>query len=236
MAERPIFVPTIIGSPLVQIHPVDFEWFPGLATSQARRSIASLHDRVKSQLGIERVLEISTKSHQPLGVKLSSFNLLITTKKYEQRFSVECAYQASKVFERGGPFLDLLKRSSMEAKRDKRLRSHGRLLAFRFFGETWVLKPRTAFYDWLYLSALCSHPDLAQEVLGYQAFSDIAFNPERSINCQAYAAALFVSLNNRGISTSALLRDRAAYLDLVSKAEVPTQSAGATLQQSIDLD
>lgn len=33
----------------------------------------------------------------------------------------------------------------------------------------------------------------------YDGFTDIEFNPEKSINCQARAAALFVSLSRRGL-------------------------------------
>ena len=32
----------------------------------------------------------------------------------------------------------------------------------------------------------------------FQGFSDIAFNPDRSLNCQARAVALFVSLSKNG--------------------------------------
>lgn len=38
----------------------------------------------------------------------------------------------------------------------------------------------------------------------YAGSSDIAFNPARSLNCQAHAAALYVSLRERGLLTTAL--------------------------------
>lgn len=220
MAVRPIFVPSPTGSTLVRTHMIDFQWYPGMALSQAQKSVDSLHQEGRRALNVDRILEISSKSREALGVKLSAFNLMIRTVRYNREFSLECAYQASKVFERGGPFTDLLDRKSIEAKRDPRLNQFGRLIKFRFFGSEWDLEPRTAFYDWLYLNALYKQPELAEEVITYRAFSDIAFNPERSINCQAYAAALYVSLHERGLLTPSLLKDKAAYLDVIKSAKV----------------
>lgn len=213
MANRPIFSPSFNGPLLVSTHYVEFQWFPGMAKSQAQKSIDSLHENAKRDLGVSRVLEISSKSKDDAGIQLSAFNLMITTKN-GRRFSLECAYQASKVFQRGGPFVDLLDVSSIDAKRDERLTRCGRLIKFRFFNVDWDLEPRTAFYDWLYINALHKQADLADVVLNHRAFSDIAFNPERSINCQAYAAALYVSLHERGLLAEAL-EDKARYLQII---------------------
>lgn len=220
MAKRPVFVPRIKGPALVTTHYVEFQWFPGMAISQAQKSIASLHEATRQQLQIQRVLEISSKSVQQIGVRLSAFNLMIKTARYGHEFSVECAYQSSKVFEHGGPFPDLLEKRSADAKRDPRLNEHGRLVKFRFFGVDWDVEPRTAFYDWLYINALHRQSELAEEVVGFEAFTDIAFNPERSLNCQAYSAALYVSLHSRGLLTEALFGDRSAYLNLIAGATV----------------
>lgn len=234
MAIRPIFSPSITGKLLVATRHVDFEWFPGMAMSQSRKSIASLHQAARKQLGVSDILEISSKSPTELGVSLSAFNLMIRTVKYEREFSLECAYQASKVFERGGPFVDLLNVKSIEAKRDPRLNQHGRLIKFRFFGVDWPLIPRTAFYDWLYINALHKRPELAEQVLTYRAFSDIAFNPERSINCQAYAAALYVSLCERGLLTDELLRDQRTYLCVIDTGSVSNAHEDTEVQARFD--
>ena len=53
------------------------------------------------------------------------------------------------------------------------------------------LEPRTFFYDWLYVSALAGRPELVNELEHRAAFTDIEFNPKRSINCQAHSVALF---------------------------------------------
>ncbi len=234
MATRPIFSPSLEGKLLVVTRHVEFEWFPGMSMSQSRKSIASLHQAAQSLMGVSEVLEISSKSPIELGVYLSAFNLMIKTVKYEREFSLECAYQASKVFERGGPFADLLNVKSIEAKRDPRLNQHGRLTKFRFFGVEWPLVPRTAFYDWLYINALHKHPELAEQVLKYSAFSDIAFNPEKSINCQAYAAALYVSLCKRGLLSDELLKDQGTYLSVINTGSVSNAHEDTDAQARFD--
>lgn len=213
MAERPIFVPVLSGSKLVRTWDISFEWYPGMAVKQAQKSIDSLHASAKQRIAVDKVLEISSKSKDPRGVKLSAFNLMINTKRYNQTFSVECAYQSAKVFEHGGPYKDLRERTSREAKLDPRLKASGRLLKFQFFDVEWGLEPKSAFYDWLYINALHNAPDLADYVLEHRAFSDIAFNPEKSLNCQAYSAALYVALHERGLLTDSVLRRKESYLD-----------------------
>ena len=43
-----------------------------------------------------------------------------------------------------------------------------------------------------------------EHMLGYDAFTDIEFNPQKSINCQAEAAAVYVSLRKQGLLEEAL--------------------------------
>ena len=47
-------------------------------------------------------------------------------------------------------------------------------------------------------------PELAAAVETYDAFTDIEFNPERSLNCQARSAALYRSLVHAGKLEEAL--------------------------------
>lgn len=236
MAERPIFTPSLTGPSLVWTHSVEFQWFPGMAKSQAQKSIDSLHHAACKHLNVPKVLEISSKSRSLDGVALSAFNLMIKTVKYGREFSVECGYQSSKVFENGGPYADLRSGTSLDAKRDPRLNESGKLKGYRLFDVDWKLEPRTAFYDWLYINALHKHPALAAAVLEYRAFSDIAFNPERSINCQGYAAALYVSLSERGLLTSDLLRDRESYLAVIGGMKVSNAHEDTVTQDSFQFD
>ncbi|MDP9315342.1 MAG: hypothetical protein M3R24_31515 [Chloroflexota bacterium] len=201
MAQRPIFTPQIEGSQLWREVLVTFEWFPGFAVSQMQKSIKSLHTAA-GEKGIAPVLDISSKSTEALGVKLSAFNLKL--ERNRMTLTVEAAYQGSKVFEHGGPYTDLYAASSRDAKTDARIRQSGDLVAFDFMAERWPLNPSSAFYDWLYISALRCNPLLSDALLSYQGFSDIAFNPAKSWNCQARAAALYVSLHARGLVDEAL--------------------------------
>lgn len=232
MAQRPIYLPSTDGPFLVQTRLVEFQWHAGLAVSQKQKSIAALHVAACALDGIERLLEISSKSPEPLGVALSAFNLSFTTRKQARRLSVECAFQGSKVFERGGPYLELLEMPSREAKKDPRLQQSGRLLGFSFFGENWPLEPQTAFYDWLYLNALHKQPELAGQLLDYSAFTDIEFNPERSLNCQAYSVALYVALHRRRQLEHAL-SSRQAFLELLAGCELSNARDNAAIQPGL---
>lgn len=214
MAQRPIFIPHLNGSLLVRTISVTFDWFPGLSVSQKQRSIESLHAAARQLPGVDNVLEVSSKSKERLGNALSAFNLTLPNSVQPGGLSVECAFQGSKVFEQGGPYSDIYGMSSREAKRDNRLRTSGRLTGFRFLGLDWPLEPQTAFYDWLYISALGQDAVLTERLADYSAFTDIEFNPEKSINCQAYAVALYVSLRRRGILEAVAL-DKDAFLHFV---------------------
>lgn len=215
MAKRPIFLPTPHEYPFVSELSIEFTWHAGFAKSQAQKCIKSLHTAAAA-MGIEPVLEISSKSAEPLGVELSAFNLMFHTKC--QSMSVESAFQGSKVFQNDGPFQDLYKVSSRQAKTDQRLKNSGSIIGFRFYEKGFPTKPLTAFYDWLYISALIQNQTLADELEQYQAFTDIAFNPKRSWNCQARSAALFVSLRQMDV-LELVADDVAYYLQFVTQTE-----------------
>ncbi len=203
MAKRPIFIPNDNQSSFVTERILEFEWSPGMSKSQKQKSIRSLHE-ISENLAISPVLEISSKSENPLGVQLSAFNLMITTRKLNKIFSVESAFQSSKIFEKGGPYTDLLNKSSLEAKKDIRLKESGNLIGFSFFGRDYPINPRTIFYDWLYVNAINQNPKLGDEIIYYKGFTDIEFNPKKSINCQAYSAALYCSLRRKNLLNKAL--------------------------------
>ena len=218
MARRPIFLANRDGGALVEEDLVDFEWHPGLSFQQKQRSVDSLHDAA-GKLGIEPVLEVSSKSRSEVGVALSAFNLSFDAGE-AGRLTVEAAFQGSKVFEEGGPYRDMYGLPGRQIKRDERLKNSGPLVGFDFEGEAWGLKPRTAFYDWLYVNALSRRPDLAEEVLVYAGFSDIEFNPKKSINCQARSVATYVALRERHLLERALT-DKGAFLNMLNEGVVP---------------
>jgi hypothetical protein len=234
MAERPLFIPASEGHALVRTKHVEFQWFPGMAASQKQKSVDSLHAAACKLPGISKVLEVSSKSREELGVALSAFNLTFTTVKHNRTLSVECAYQGSKVFERGGPFVDIFGMTSREAKKDERLHSFGRLTGFRFFGTDWGLEPQTAFYDWLYINALKKQHRVTEQLLEYSAFTDIEFNPERSINCQAYSVALYISLHKRCLLEEAT-SSKEAFLRTVGNAAISNARQDETVQGGLRL-
>lgn len=197
MAERPIFIPDPSSPRLLSEKLVPFTWNPGLAPIQKKKNITALHASA-AEMGYAPILECSTKSDEVLGQRLSAFNLKVET-DLSGTITLECAFQGSKVFERGGPYTDLFCADSREARKDARLKSSGRLIGFRFEGQEFPLTPQTAFYDWLFIRSLFPHRDYLRRLEKYAGFSDIEFNPERSINCQARAAAIFASLQVRGI-------------------------------------
>ena len=215
MANRPIFTPDFNGFPYVVSKDIEFKWYPGFAKSQMQKSIASLHEAAKKQ-GIEPILEISGKSASHLGVSLSAFNLPLRISN-GTKMSVECAYQGSKVFENGGPYHDLYQVKSRDAKTDERLKNSGKLIGFNFCGEDFPIEPKTVFYDWLYINGLYQNKkDLIQELDTFQGFSDIVFNPNRSLNCQARAAALYVSLSKNGLIDEQMFSDIDYYLTVLT--------------------
>ena len=211
MARRPVFVPDS-DKPYVSEVSLDFEYFPGSSIQQKQRSVASLHASYVARFPSLRVLEVSSKSERDIGVQLSAFNVMI---EYPGRgsYSVECAFQASKVFLHGGPFVDLFNASSRAAKSDRRLRESGKLVGFKYFEHEFPLEPKTYFYDWLYASALCRDDKLVEQVMMFDAFTDIEHNPERSINCQARSVAKVVGLARAGLLADALQSPR-AFLEL----------------------
>src|SRR5690606_28824509 len=129
--------------------------------------------------------------------------------------SVESIIQSSKVFSNGGPYKDIMDMRSREAKKDERLQKSGNLIAFDYRDTRWELEPKTAFYDWIYLNALNLNDELKHQALEYDAFTDIEFNPQKSINCQAYSIALFVALTRRNLLVDGFIPPKDEFIKIV---------------------
>lgn len=204
MAHRLVFTPKLTF-PWFKETPVTFDWVPGLAKSQAQKSIRNLHDSARKELKVERILEVSTKSEDILGQQLSAFNLKIS--RGAHRSSLESTYQASKLFDRNLQFIDLLDVDALTAKTDPRLRNSGRLTGFRFENQLFKLLPSPNFYDYLYVRALLES-GFHEKIVNFQAFTDHAFSGTgkvelgKSVNCQARSLAIFIGiLEARNIET-----------------------------------
>lgn len=198
MANRPVFA-VKMSAPYYTAVDVEFNYAGGFSLSQMRKNISSIHGIYTRRFPDERVLEISSKSEKEEGVRLSAFNLTKYVPSIGRAIPVERIFQGGKKFRYGGPFTDLYEVSSRDAKGDDRLTSSGELVAFCFEGQEYPLNPKTAFYDWIYINALLENEELANTLLQYDAFTDIVFNPNKSVNCQAKAAAVFVSLGRLGL-------------------------------------
>jgi len=230
LAVRPIFIPKSSDHVLVEEKQLKFDWFPGFAVSQKQKSIEALHTEAKKH-SIFPILEVSTKSMDPAGASFSAFRLKV--EHSELGFiPLECAFQGSKVFAHGGPYTDLYSVKPIEAKKDPRIKSSGLLEGFQFEGDFWNLIPQSAFYDFLYLNSLRLNPDLINVLLKYKAFSDIEFNPKKSINCQARSCALAVSLKHRN-NFESTISNKMLFLHYLTEhgygKSKPSSNAQATL-------
>jgi len=213
MANRPIFIPFFTQDHLVKEINFEFKWNSGFAPVQKKKNIAALHESAKN-FGFTPLLEVSSKSEILLGQRLSAFNLKIETEI--GKISVESAFQGSKVFEKGGPYTDLYMKTPKEAKTDHRLKSSGKLVEFDFMGSKWPIIPKTSFYDWLYIKSLYPHRDYLKKLFKYKGFTDIEFNPKKSINCQARTCALLLSLIDLNLLEEAM-KSKSKFIKIVSK-------------------
>lgn len=228
MASRPVFIPVSEGRPGVRTETVSFAWHAGLSKQQKQKNVDAIHEAVqKAYPDLVRPLEISSKSRTETGVALSAFNLGVASAKSKGFVCVESLYQASKVFAGAGPFPELYIRPAREARGFLDAFKDQALVAFDLHGVRWPLVPRQAFYTWIYCQALHRNARLADAVQRYDCFTDIEFNPERSVNCQAYAAAFYVSLT-RGRLIEKALSGQEAFLRMYAEEPPPSEKHART--------
>lgn len=89
-------------------------------------------------------------------------------------------------------------------KKDQRLKNSGKIVKFNFNGRIFETEPKTFFYNWLYINTLNLYNELSNQLIEFDAFTDIEFNPQKSVNCQAEAAAIYVSLRKQNLLEEAL--------------------------------
>ena len=156
----------------------DFVWNSGFAVCQKQKNIDNLHKALGG-----RCLEVSTKSRNELGRALSAHNLRL------DGYALETVYQSSKIFEKGGPYPDLLQIPAKAVKCDERLHCSGALVGFQYEGHIFGLNPKHCFYDYIYCKAVrqCLDAGQLQELLQFDYFTDIEFNPNKGISTQAEA-------------------------------------------------
>ena len=164
---------------------VAFTYIKGMAFSQKCKNVLSFHSSIQAQFPNAKILEISTKSNNSLGVSLSAFNLTL------DGVSVESFYHSCKVFEDGTSFEFLKDYSPRDAKRYVRENGGKVLKCYRYNGEEIPLETRTLFYDYIYIQSLIQHPEVSSALIAYDLFTDIEFNEKKGLNCQARACAIY---------------------------------------------
>ena len=171
---------------------VEFEYIKGMAFSQKQKNVLSFHKSIQERFPKSHIIEISTKSHDPLGVKLSAFNLKL------DGYPLECVFQSSKVFEGNIQFASLLFEEPKTAKQYIRENVTLPLIGFRYKNEFFETLPRTLFYDYIYISALLQSNIDVSNIANYDIFTDIEFNEKKAYNCQARACAIYAYMLRKG--------------------------------------
>ena len=111
MANRPVFIPIFNKEQLFKEINIEFKWNAGFAVVQKQKNIQALHENAKNE-NLFPLLEVSTKSSELLGQRLSAFNLQIETEEFG-KISIESAFQGSKVFEKNLQFTDIYQKKSL---------------------------------------------------------------------------------------------------------------------------
>ena len=196
MATRTICFP-ISGYPYCREQPVTFTWIKG----SKRQNIRAVHDAVHTTDPDVSILEVSSASVQPEGEAVSSLRLLLHLDSVAQDVPISTVFEATKVFEHGGPFADLLTCEPPKVHKDTRLRTSGELLRYSLEGNEYPTEPyMDSFFEWLYCRALKQFPEKAEPLSRYNAFSDIAAaaDSKKYYGDSSRAAAIYVGLAAAG--------------------------------------
>lgn len=177
---------------------ISFEYVKGLVFSQKQKNVLSFHKSIKELYPDKKIMEISTKSFDEIGVRCSAFNLKLNG------YYFESVFQSSKVFE-GNVRYDYLKyRLPKEAKQFINDTEHGDLKYFEYNNQIFPLEPKSIFYDYLYIQALIAMNIKDDELLNSDIFTDIEFNEKKQYNCQARAMCIYVSLIRQNLLEEAM--------------------------------
>jgi len=200
MATRPAWS-VMDGAIICQKY--EFSWNNGFSISQKQKNVKALHQAIKDSSN-ETALEVSSKGCNLVGKSIGAFSLK------SNGIYLENIFQASKKYELGGPFFDLLDVTPKEAKQDGRHHISGNLISFVKDGVEWSLEPKTAFYDYIYVNVLVENFGQVLDLSVYDWFTDIEFNQKKSINCQARSVAIYKLLQKKNLFN--VIKDRNNWL------------------------
>lgn len=177
----------------IQKGEIEFQWEPGMALSQRKKSGANMCMQIEYHAGL-RTLDISRASQSDLGVKLSAFNLMYTGEVLGDAYkmkTVECIYQGSKVFKNKGSMKYLYNVTSMEAKQViKKIHDVDVLVGFEFDNRIRVEEATSVFYDYLYVTALFENYHSKLDLSMYDAYADVMLG-KGIVACQARAVCIY---------------------------------------------
>ena len=195
---------------------ITFTYIKGMAFSQKQKNVLSFHSSIQKLHPDLKILEVSTKSQNKIGVSLSAFNLKL------DGYPIESIFQSSKVFADGVQFEFLKTYHPKEAKQYIANVGAGPLICFRYNSTEFPLEPKSMFYDYMYIKALRQTPDISNNLKEYDIFTDIEFNEKKQINCQARACAIYSYLL-RTDSVDYYLSSRDIFEKLYQKEETTQQ-------------
>ena len=164
-----------------------------------KNKVQSLHERFSHIYPDKKVLEVSGTSEDELGRKIRSEILEKKIPSLDIKAPVANVYRGSCLFEKGGPYPELYGLSPQKAKNDRRLKEKGSLVHYSYEDTKYTKRPRAAFYYWIYINALLENRELAEQVVKYDAFSDISCSPGGKPFGAARGAAIFTALSRMGL-------------------------------------
>lgn len=244
---------------------IEFDWHSGMSWQVRQRSSDAMHEAIlqrylKYGLKPDEILEVSTASHDyEVGQALSAMNLIYVDPETQESYPVENWFQSSKTFVKDGiergPYRELLevrlakryvnphpdKKTVEQHKGDmlfddiQREIAGSQMSCFKLSGTEYPLLPKSAFYDYLYVSALCQpqNSTLAEGLMRFRVFTDIMFNPgtgkNKKFNTQARSCAIYVALRKRNQLGAEMLSYRdfvasVSYDDLAETSDVSQPS------------
>lgn len=148
-----------------------------------KKAINSIERKLEKLEGKEiNHLDINIRNPNPLARKLAPYHISLGDCK------VESIYQASKMFDAGGPYLDLERKPVAKAMNDPRIQNSGNVIDIFYDGEYWG-NDREFFYDYLYILAAKESIDNEElkNLLKYDYFTDVESkysaekNPARAV-------------------------------------------------------
>ncbi|MGN0204021.1 MAG: DUF6977 family protein [Coprococcus sp.] len=194
MAVKPVFAVDFYGR-LYMNKETEFQSVTTSSKFRRKGNIQRLHDAFLEDYPYRNVLEISDYSSIPEGVMLCDAHLTFPMSDGRE-VSVAEAFQMAKLLTADG----------------------SEVTGFCFEGESFGLVPRNFFYNWLYIRGVSAHPELADELMTYDSFTDITFIPKKCSVCSAEAAAFYVALRRKGLLEEAL-RDRESFARILYQIE-----------------